>query len=185
MGRGEHMWVAGVGAYKGAGPRVEVAAATNEQVYFVCKPLLYSAAPEHLWGGVRGSPSVNLVEGNLRYRRSDVRTLGRARAVIELAIPVGPFRREIGDCLAFPSFVSILVHNCNPRRCVRLSAFVLRPLGSLGYGSLERQEHARLPKRVPGTSSLLTNHDWSSATSTAQASAGGLQTVLGIPYADS
>ena len=41
----------------------------------MCKPLLYSAAPEHLWGGVRGSPSVNLVEGNLRYRRSDVRTL--------------------------------------------------------------------------------------------------------------
>ena len=26
------MWVAGVGAHKGAGPRVEVAAATNEQV---------------------------------------------------------------------------------------------------------------------------------------------------------
>ena len=43
--------------------------------YFVCKPLLCCAAPEHLWGGVRGSPSVNLVEGNLRYRRSDVRTL--------------------------------------------------------------------------------------------------------------
>jgi len=54
--------------------------------------------------------------------------------------------------------VSILVHNCNPRRCVRLSAFVLRPLGPLGYGSQERQGHARLRKRVPGTSSLLTNH---------------------------
>ena len=82
--------------------------------------------------------------------------------VHEVAIPVAVrfvrFRREIGDCLAFPSFVSILVHNCNPRRCVRLSAFVLRPLGPLGYGSQEQQEHARLRKRVPGTSSLLTNH---------------------------
>ena len=32
MGRGEYVWVAGVGAHKGAGPRVKVAAATDEQV---------------------------------------------------------------------------------------------------------------------------------------------------------
>ena len=102
--------------------------------------------------------------GGLGHRNIDdqmyVRTLRRKRAVA-CTKSRSQSRSVSGERLAIVLLfllVSILVHNCNPRRCVRLSAFVLRPLGPLGYGSQERQGHARLRKRVPGTSSLLTNH---------------------------
>jgi hypothetical protein len=101
--------------------------------------------------------------GGLGHRDIDdqmyVRTLRRKRAVA-CTKSRSQSRSVSGERLAIVLLfllVSILVHNCNPRRCVRLSAFVLRPLGPLGYGSQERQGHARLRKRVPGTSSLLTN----------------------------
>ena len=102
--------------------------------------------------------------GGLGHRNIDdqmyVRTLRRKRAVA-CTKSRSQSRSVSGERLAIVLLfllVSILVHNCNPRRCVRLSTFVLRPLGPLGYGSQERQGHARLRKRVPGTSSLLTNH---------------------------
>eukprot|EP00618_Florenciella_parvula_P007935 CAMPEP_0119471860 /NCGR_PEP_ID=MMETSP1344-20130328/4154_1 /TAXON_ID=236787 /ORGANISM="Florenciella parvula, Strain CCMP2471" /LENGTH=269 /DNA_ID=CAMNT_0007504707 /DNA_START=203 /DNA_END=1009 /DNA_ORIENTATION=- len=101
--------------------------------------------------------------GGLGHRDIDavlyVRILRRKRAVA-CTKSRSQSRSVSGERLAIVLLfllVSILVHNCNPRRCVRLSAFVLRPLGPLGYGSQERQGHARLRKRVPGTSSLLTN----------------------------
>ena len=99
--------------------------------------------------------------GGLGHRDIDdqmyVRTLRRKRAVA-CTKSRSQSRSVSGERLAIVLLfllVSILVHNCNPRRYVRLSAFVLRPLGPLGYGSQERQEHARLRKRVPGTLPLV------------------------------
>ena len=50
----------------------------------------------------------------------------------------GPFRREIGDCLAFPSFISILVHELQPAALspsIRVRAPLARPAWSSGRGN--------------------------------------------------